>query len=101
MIIILFWAATLTSMVLSAVGVGARSPRLLMAAAACALPLSLYLAATPRFQWFGLLLPLPQVLAGIVIPRSRPMAIILASVFPGFVLWLETTVILSNANAAA
>ena len=101
MIIILFWVATLTSMVLSAVGVSTRSRRLLMIAGACALPLSLYLAATPRFQWFGLLLPVPQVLAGIVIERSRPMAIVLASVFPGFVVWLETTIMLSNASAAA
>ena len=101
MIIILFWVATLTSMVLSAVGVSTRSRLLLMIAGACAVPLSLYLAATPRFQWFGLLLPFPQVLAGFVIERSRPMAIVLASVFPCFVVWLVMTVMLSNANAAA
>jgi hypothetical protein len=100
MIIILFWVSTLASMVLSATGVIAGSRSQLMVAAVCALPLSLYLAATPRFSWFGLLLPVPQVFAGWVINRSRPLALALAAIFPGFVVWLEATVLLGNSSAA-
>lgn len=97
---ILFWICTLASIVLSACGVSSRSPRLLFLAAVFAVPLTLYLVANPGFRWGGLLLPIPQALAGVVVKRSRPLAIVLASVFPCFVVWLETVVIMSNANAA-
>ncbi len=98
MILFIFWGCIATSIVLSAWGVGRRLPRLLFLAAIFAVPLTLYLVATPRFRWVGLLLPVPQVLAGSVVKRSRPLALIFASVFPCFVVWLETMVIMSNAT---
>jgi hypothetical protein len=98
-ILLIFWGCIAMSIVLSAWGVGRRSTRLLFLAALFAVPLTFYLVATPRFRWVGLLLPVPQLMAGIVVKRSRPLAILLASAFPCFVVWLETIVIMSNATA--
>jgi hypothetical protein len=97
---VVFWACIAAAVTLSGVGLTIRSPRVLFVAAALQIPLALYLAATPRFRWFGLLLPVPQVVAGLVVRRSRWLAVVLSSFFACFVVWLEIVVFQSNQRAA-
>ena len=52
---LLFWPLVGLSLLMSGLGLFQRKVSLLVAAAVLVLPASLYLAATPRFQYFGLL----------------------------------------------
>ena len=97
---LIFWVCIAGSVVSSASGLVRGSPRLLFLAAMFAVPLALYLAATPRFRWVGLLIPVPQVLSGLVVRRVRWLAVVLALFFPCFVVWLETLIQVGNQHAA-
>jgi hypothetical protein len=101
MVAVIFWGCSGASIVLSVLGLVKRSPPLLFLAAAFATPLALYLTATPRFRTVGLLIPVPQLLSGLVVRRAPWLAIVLASFFPCFVAWLEILVYASNQQAAA
>lgn len=55
---LLFWPFMLTALILSFIGLGLKKPLLLVVSCLLILPLSLYLAATPLFKWWGLVFPL-------------------------------------------
>ena len=68
---LLGWPAILVGLTLSVCGLFEKKPFLLYLAAGLILPVSLYLAATPRLSYFGLLVPVALLLAGICIKRFR------------------------------
>jgi hypothetical protein len=89
---LIFWGSIFASLGFSVAGLLQRSPRLLFFATAFALPWALYLSATPRLGWFGLLILVPQLLAGLVVRRLPWLAIALAFSFPCIVVWLTSLV---------
>ncbi|HYO13600.1 MAG TPA: hypothetical protein VE685_10440 [Thermoanaerobaculia bacterium] len=87
--VLVLWLPLLLSVSVSAVGIGSRSSRLLLLGAALSLPVSLYLAATPRFWLTGLLLPLCHVAGALAVRREhRWMAGLSLALFAGFFGWL-------------
>jgi len=55
---LLFWPCTIASLILSIIALGTRKSKLLVGSSLLILPMSLYLAATPRFLVWGLIFPL-------------------------------------------
>ena len=55
--VILFWPFMLASIVLSFVALSKKKPLFLVISFFLIIPFSLYLAATPLFSWWGLILP--------------------------------------------
>ena len=100
-IAIIFWGCIGVAIALSAVGLVSRSPVLLILAAVFTLPLALYCAATPRFGFWGLLIPIPQIISALVVRRILWLAIICGSFFGMFVAWLEVLLLGSIKNAVA
>lgn len=54
---LLFWPFMLASIVFSLVAISKKEPRFLIISFLLIIPFSLYLAATPLFRWWGLILP--------------------------------------------
>lgn len=92
--VVLFgWPAIIASLVLCATGIVRVKPKWLVIAAIFITPISLYLAATPRFTWVVLVLPVLFVGAGIAVRRSRFwLAWSLFVPFVGFFGWLAVIV---------
>lgn len=56
--VLLFWPFMLTSILLAFIALGKKRPLFLVISSLLIIPFSLYLAATPLFRWWGLILPL-------------------------------------------
>ncbi|WP_099353881.1 hypothetical protein [Fredinandcohnia onubensis] len=89
----LFWPFMIASLILSVLSIYKNKPFLLVIAAVLLVPLSLYLAATPRFEIWGLIFPLFYIGAAV----SQAKKIIWLSVLlivPNFVLigWIGFSV---------
>lgn len=54
---LLFWSIMIASILLSFVALGSKKSKYLLISSILIIPLSLYLAATPRFKWWGLIFP--------------------------------------------
>lgn len=54
---ILFWPFMFVSILLAFIALGTNKSKFLVISSILILPLSLYLAATPRFEWWGLIFP--------------------------------------------
>lgn len=54
---LLFWIFMIASIVISFIALGLKKPLFLVISCLLIIPLSLYLAATPRFEWWGLIFP--------------------------------------------
>lgn len=54
---LLFWPCMIASIVCSVIALLLKKPMLLVISCLLIIPLSLYLAATPRFTWWGLIFP--------------------------------------------
>ena len=67
---LLFWPLVCLSLIMSGLGLFQRKASLLVAAAVLVLPASLYLAATPRFQFFGLLPAVAHLVAARTVRRG-------------------------------
>lgn len=65
------WPGIITSFLLSLLGLIRKQPRWLVLGAIFALPISLYLSATPRFQYFMAVLPLFQFAAAYIIYKRK------------------------------
>jgi hypothetical protein len=52
-----FWPLMIASIILSVLALGTKKSMFLVISSILILPLSLYLAATPRFEWWGLIFP--------------------------------------------
>lgn len=67
---LLFWPAIAAGLVVSCVGILGRRPSWLVGASILVLPASLYLTATPRFQYVGLLPFVLVLLAAYAVRRQ-------------------------------
>ena len=68
---ILFWTFMIPSLVLSVFAIVWKKPLYLVLSSIIILPLSLYLAATPLFQYLGLLFPFLFIGSAFLLRRSR------------------------------
>jgi len=92
--VLLGWPALLVALALSGFGMFLQRPRYLYTAAILILPVSLYLAATPRFAFAALLAPLLVLLAGLVIKRNHiNLAIVMVLPVVLFFGWLALIVL--------
>lgn len=87
--VLLGWPVLLTALALSGLGLCRELPRYLFASAILIMPVSVYLAATPRFAFVALLAPLALLLAGQVLKHNQT-ALAIAMVAPVvlFFVWL-------------
>lgn len=91
---LLGWPALLVALTLSGFGMFRKRPWYLYAAAILILPVSLYLAATPRFAFVALLAPLVLLLAGLAIKRNKiNLAIVMVLPVVLFFGWLALIVL--------
>lgn len=88
------WPAILAAFALSASGIVRGKPWWVLVAAIAVLPISLYLAGTPRFGWFGLSIPLLLAGAGVAVYfRHSRVAWFLLAPYVGVFAWLAVLVI--------
>ena len=91
---LLGWPAVLVAMALGVLGMAWRRPRYLYTAAILVLPISLYLAAMPRFPVVPLLAPLLLLLSGLAIKRHQTnLAILIVLPVVFFFGWLALVVL--------
>jgi len=92
--ILLGWPAVLVSLALSVLGIVRSKPVWLVVSAVAVLPISLYLAGTPRFSWVGLILPVLLFAASFAVRRSL-LWLAWSCVAPvaGFFLWLGVIIL--------
>lgn len=86
---LLFWPFMIASLILAILAICIKKPVLLVISSVLIIPLSLYLAATPRFEFWGLVFPLFYVGAAVSLAKSiRWLSILLIT--PNFILigWL-------------
>ena len=87
--LLLGWPSVLFGLSLGSFGVFQKKPYMLYAATVFILPISLYLAATPRFAWFALFLPLALLIAAVAIKKNKiNLAFILVLAVALFFVWL-------------
>jgi hypothetical protein len=87
------WIMIIGSCLVSILGVILRRPTLLVVGAVLAIPLALYVGATPRFKIIGFFLPLFQVAAAVVVKRHLLLAAVLLSPILGLVILLAHVVL--------
>ena len=93
-LVLLGWPALLVALALSGFGTFHKRPWYLYTAAILILPVSLYLAATPRFAFIALLAPLWLLLAGLAIKRNKiNLAIVMVLPVVLFFSWLALIVV--------
>lgn len=88
------WSGIITSFLLSVLGLIRKQPRWLVLGAIFALPISLYLSATPRFRYFMVLLPLFQFAAAFIVYKRKKswIAWFLLVPFISVVTWLGMSI---------
>ena len=93
-VFLLGWPVLLVALALSGFGTFRNRPWNLYTAAILILPVSLYLAATPRFAFVALLAPLALLLAGLAIKRNKiNLAIVMVLPVVLFFSWLAMIVL--------
>jgi len=92
---LLFWPFIIVSIVLSILSISLKKPKLLVVSAFLILPLSLYLAATPRFEVWGLIFPILYIGAALTLFKRKFLLSILL-IIPNFLLigWLGVMVLI-------
>ncbi len=77
---LLFWPFMIASIVFSFIALGSKKAKFLVISCILITPLSLYLAATPRFEWWGLLFPLFYLGAALSLRKNiRWLSVVLIS----------------------
>lgn len=91
---LLFWPCMLISLILAITALSLTKANLFFVSAILILPMSLYLAATPRFHIWGLIFPLFYIGAAIILKKNLHWLAVLLSL-PNFMLiaWLGYVVI--------
>jgi len=93
-VFLLGWPTLLVALALSGFGTFRNRPWNLYTAAILILPVSLYLATTPRFAFVALLAPLALLLAGLAIKRNKiNLAIVMVLPVVLFFSWLALIVL--------
>jgi hypothetical protein len=88
------WPAILAAFAVSAWGIVRGKPWWVLVAAIPILPISLYLAGTPRFGWFGLSIPLLLAGASVAVYfKHNRVAWFLLAPYAGVFAWLAVLVI--------
>jgi hypothetical protein len=87
------WPAIALAVALVVVGLVRRRRAPLVVAALLILPICAYLAATPRFPFYPLLMPLLLGTSAWALPRSPRVALGLVMPVAGFVLYLTIAVL--------
>ncbi|MEH7236669.1 hypothetical protein [Bacillus sp. JJ1562] len=82
---LLFWPFMIASLILSILAVCFKKPLLLVISSVLIVPLSLYLAATPRFEIWGLVFPLFYVGSAVSLAKKMKWLSILL-IAPNFIL---------------
>jgi hypothetical protein len=90
------WPFVGLSLIAAGIGLARRRPRFLAAAGLLMLPITLYLAATPRFRWYPLLLPVLLVTSAATVGKFPRLATALFLPVVGFVGYLLLIVLLSR-----
>ncbi len=93
-LVLLGWPVLLVALALSGFGTFHKRPWYLYTATILILPVSLYLAVTPRFAFVALLAPLALLLAGLAIKRNK-IKLAIVMILPGvmFYSWLALIVL--------
>lgn len=73
----LFWLTMLASIILAFYGIGKKKPLYLIIAAVLILPFALYIAATPVFKWWGLLLPICYLVSAWLLHKKEVLLSVL------------------------
>ncbi|MGG1676052.1 hypothetical protein ACIFOT_09935 [Neobacillus sp. NRS-1170] len=90
----IFWPFTIISLILAIFAIMLNKRKILYISSILILPMSLYLAATPRFEVWGLIFPLLYVGAGISLKKkTRWPALLLVVPNYLFFVWLGYIVI--------
>ncbi|THE10769.1 hypothetical protein E1I69_17650 [Bacillus timonensis] len=89
----LFWPFMISSLILSILAVRLKKPSMLVISSILLLPMALYLAATPRFEIWGLVFPLFYVGAAVSLAK-RIKWLSLLLIAPNFILigWIGFSV---------
>lgn len=69
--VLLFWPFMIGAVILSFIALAQKRPWLLVISCFLILPISLYLAATPLFRWWGLIFPLLYLGAAWALRKNR------------------------------
>ncbi|MDR6999938.1 hypothetical protein [Neobacillus niacini] len=91
---LLFWPCMIASIILAICAIGLKKSKLLVLSAILLVPISLYLAATPRFEWWGLIFPFFYWGAAVSL-KKKIMWLAILLVIPNFYLigWLGYVVL--------
>jgi hypothetical protein len=91
---VLFWPFMIASLFLTILGIRMKKSKLLVISSILILPLSLYLAATPRFDVWGLIFPIFFVGAAVSL-KKKIMWLTILLIAPNFLLigWLGVAVL--------
>lgn len=76
----LFWPLVILSLLLGGIGIIRKSLLLLYSAAFCSFPMSLYLAATPRFSVFALIFPALFLYSANLLKRKKPVQAVVVQI---------------------
>ena len=92
--VLLFWPLMLVSIIFSVVALSKKKPLLLVISCLLIIPLSLYLAATPRFKVWGLIFPLFYLGAALSLRKNITwLSVLLISPIIILIGWLGYVVI--------
>jgi hypothetical protein len=84
----------IASIIFSFIAVGSKKPIFLVTSCLLIIPLSLYLAATPRFEWWGLIIPFFYLGAAFSLKRNmRWLSVLLISSNTLLIGWIGYAVI--------
>ncbi|KPB06377.1 hypothetical protein AAV98_00840 [Bacillus sp. CHD6a] len=91
---ILFWPLMIVSILLAFIALRTNKSKFLVISSILILPLSLYLAATPRFEWWGLIFPLFYLGAAFTLRKNIRWVPVLL-IFPNIILtaWIGFSVL--------
>ncbi|MEL4026012.1 hypothetical protein [Lysinibacillus endophyticus] len=91
---IFFWPFMIAAIVLSVIAIASKKASLLVIAFILFIPFSLYLAATPLFEWWGMIFPMFYLAAAYFLRKNiRWLAIVLVSINIILVGWIGFTVL--------
>lgn len=77
---LLFWPFMIASIVFSFIALGSKKAKFLGISCILIIPFSLYLVATPRFEWWGLIFPFLYLGAALALRKNiRWLAVLLIS----------------------
>jgi hypothetical protein len=92
--ILLGWPAILIATALPVIGIVRKKPAWLVTGAVIIIPISLYLAAMPRFRWFALIFPVMLYASSVAVRHSKYwLAWSFLVPVVGFFTWLAVAVV--------